>query len=182
MIELKHNISLTIALLSALLLFVNVVYAPWQTLGTGYAIKTNYHGIDVPLGIPVTATAGTLDSRVLQVTFRWHRPDDSVAWEDVVLVWTNGTMGQWNNGTWTPIRYAQATRIPDEMGDWGIQAFFQDSEGNDRAGLEDVIKIKAESFNAVPEIPIGTIGAAVAMLSALALFAFKRKQAVGKPR
>ena len=119
------------------------------------------------------------------MTFRWHRPPDAdgpVAWEDVVAVWTNGTMGQWNNGTWALIHYAQSTQVPDELGDWGIQAFFQDSEGTDKAGLKDVVKIRAESINVVPEIPLGTIGAAATMLIALALFALKKKEAVRIPR
>lgn len=186
MIQLKHKTSLAIVLLSfQLLVFVSVVYAPWHTLGTGYAVTTNYHGIDVLPGTTVTATAGTLDNSVVQVTFRWHRPPDGngpVAWEDVVPIWTNGTMGQWNNGTWTFIRYAQSAHVPDEVGDWGIQAFFQDSGGTDKAGLEDVVKIRAESFNAVPEIPLGTIGAAAAMLIALTFFALKKKKAVSVPR
>lgn len=182
LIKLKRKISLGVALLVFItLISVSVVNAPWSTLGTGYAITTNYHGIDVPPSTPVTATAGTLDSRVVNVTFRWHFPNETVAWEDIVDVWTNTTKGQWNNGTEAEIRYAQSTLAPYVIGDWGIQAFFQDSEGNDRAGLKDVIKIRAESFNAVPEIPLGTIGAAATMIIALTLFALKKKKAVRTP-
>lgn len=162
----------------ALITTVTVVHAPWSTLGTGYAITSNYHGIDVPLGTPVTVTAGTLDSNIVQVTFRWHRPPNGngpVAWEDVVPVWQNGTMGQWNNGSWSLISYAQNTHNIDEMGDWGVQAFFQDSHGKEKSGLENVVKIKATSFNAIPEVPLGTIAVVLAMIGALGIFAIKKK-------
>lgn len=162
-----------------ILILIPVVHAPWQTLGTGYAIDTDYHGIDAFPGIPITVTAGTLDDDVVKVTFRWHRPPDGngpVAWEDVVPVWQNGTMGQWNDGTWALIWYANKTRALDEYGDWGIQAFFQDSKGKDRAGLEDVINIKAISVNVVPEVPYGTIAILIAMFGALTIFAIKKKR------
>jgi len=175
----KKKVPLTFLLVSiGLVAMVTVVHAPWSTLGTGYAITSNFHGIDVPPGTPVTVTAGTLDPNVVQVTFRWHRPPDGngpVAWEDVVPVWQNGTKGQWNNGTWANISYAQDTRTPDELGDWGVQAFFQDSEGRDRADVPRVVKIKATSFNAVPEVPFGTIAVFLAMIGALGIFAIKKK-------
>jgi len=168
-----------ISLILGLLILSSAVYAPWTTLGTGYAITSNVHGIDILPGTPVTVTAGTLDSHVVQVTFRWHRPAGSILppIPDVIKpVYTNGTMGQWNNKTWALIRYANDTKIPDEIGDWGVQVFFQDSTGSDRAGLEDVIKIKATSFNVIPEIPLGTIAAAAAMFIALGLFIINKKR------
>lgn len=182
LIKMKTKLTLILTLLSiGLLAAVTVVYAPWSTLGTGYAITSNYHGIDIPPGTPVTVTAGTLDSNVVNVTFRWHMPNGTVRWEVVVPVFTNGTTGQWNNGTIVLIRYAQDTQIPDVLGDWGVQAFFQDSTGRDRAGLDDVIKIKATSFNAVPEVPLGTIVVFLAMLGALGIFAIKKKPRLAFP-
>lgn len=181
----KTKLTLVLMMLSiGLLASFTVVHAPWSTLGTGYAITSNYHGVDVPPLTPVTVTAGTLDSNVVQVTFRWHRPPDGngpVAWEDVVPVWQNGTMGQWNNNSWALIWYAENTHAPDELGDWGVQAFFQDSEGNDRAGLPRVVKIKATSFNSVPEVPLGTIVVSLAMLGALGIFAIKKKARLAFP-
>ena len=56
----------------------------------------------------------------------------------------NGTTGQWNNGTTAAILYAQDTKVPDVIGDWGVQAFFQDSTGRTKSGLEDVIKISTK--------------------------------------
>ncbi|MGQ9460585.1 MAG: hypothetical protein ACUVRA_05090 [Candidatus Bathyarchaeaceae archaeon] len=172
-------ITLGILLILGSLILTSAVYAPWETLGTGYAITSNVHGIDIPPGMPVTVTAGTLDSNVVQVTFRWHEPPDGngpVRWEVTVPIFTNGTTGQWNDGTTALIRYAQDTQTPDLLGDWGVQAFFQDSTGNDRAGLANVIKIRATSFNAIPEIPFGTIAAAAAMFIAFGLFTVKKKR------
>ena len=168
-----------IALILGLLILSGAVYAPWTTLGTGYAITSNVHGTDISPGTPVTVTAGTLDSNVVNVTFRWHEPPDGNGpkrWEDTVLIFTNGTTGKWNNGTTAEIRYAQNTHTPDVLGNWGVQAFFRDSTGKDRANLTNVIKTKATSFNTVPEIPFGTIAAAAAMFIALGLFIIKKKK------
>ena len=174
----KSKLTLIVALLSiCFLVFINVVYAPWSTLGTGYAITSNYHGVDVFPGTLVTVTAGTLDPDVANVTFRWHMPNETVRWEVTVPVYTNGTYGQWNDGTTALIRYANNTQIPDVFGDWGVQAFFQDSTGTDKAGLDNVIKIKATSFNTIPEVPvIGTAGAAIAMLLGLGFFTARTKK------
>ncbi|RLI46165.1 hypothetical protein DRO69_03665 [Candidatus Bathyarchaeota archaeon] len=175
----KRKLTLALILTSiSLLVSVTIVHAPWSTLGTGYAVTSNYHGSDIPLGTSVTVTAGTLDPNVVTITFRWHRPPDGngpVAWEDIIPVWQNGTKGQWNNGNWALIWYAENTHTLDEVGEWGIQAFFQDSEGNNRAEVPQVVKIKATSLNAVPEVPFGTIAIFVAMLGALSVFALKKK-------
>lgn len=185
MIKLKHKISLAVALLvSIILISVSVVNAPWSTLGTGYAITSNYHGVDILPGTPVTITAGTLDSNVVKITFRWHEPPDGngpVRWEVTVPIFTNGTTGQWNNGTTAEIRYAQNTQTPDVLGDWGVQAFFRDSTGKDRADLTNVINIKATSFNAVPEVPFGTLAILTAMFGAIAIFAIKKKHVSPSP-
>lgn len=53
-----------------------LVYAssPPITLNDGYEIITNYQGVDVAPGTPVTATAMTLNPNVTQVTFLWKNP------------------------------------------------------------------------------------------------------------
>jgi len=61
------------------------------------------------------------------------------------------------------------------LGDWGVQAFFQDSTGRTKAGLDNVIKTKATSFNAIPEVPLGTIAIFLAMVGALGILAIKKK-------
>lgn len=171
----KSPLVLALMFSLGLLISINAVYAPWSTLGTGYAIDSNYHGIDIPVGTPVVVTAGTLDSRVTQVTFRWHMPDDSVAREVAVPVFTNGTTGQWNNGTTALVRFAVDTFTPDVLGDWGVQAFFQGTGGSTRADLEHVIKIRATSFNVIPEVPLGTAVVLLSMFGALGVFAVKKK-------
>jgi hypothetical protein len=168
--------SLGIPLILGLLILTSAVHAPWTTLGTGYAITTDHHGMDVPPGAPVTAIAGTLDPNVVNVTFRWHMPNDTVRWEVSVPVWTNGTKGKWNNGTEALIRYANDTKMLDVLDDWGVQAFFIGPNGNDRANLTDVIKVRAESLNVVPEVPYGTIASVAAMFVAFGLFAIKKKK------
>lgn len=173
----KYALVLTLLVLG-LLASMNIVYAPWSTLGTGYAITSDFHGIDVPPSTPVTVTAGSLDTHVTQITFRWHRPDESVAREVTVAIFTNGTFGNWNNGTSAEIRYAIDSFAPDVLGDWGVQAFFQDSTGMDRADLENVIKIRATSFNAIPEVPLGTVVILLSMFGALSIFALKKKRTI----
>lgn len=153
---------------------MNSVYASWSTLGTGYAITSNYHEKDVPLLATVTVTAGTLDPLVTQVTFRWHRSDDTLVREMTVPVFTNGTNGQWNNGATALVRYTIDSFRPDVPGDWGVQAFFRDSAGKNRADINNVIKIKATSFNVVPEVQFGTAAILLSMFGALGVFAIKR--------
>lgn len=168
--------------LALLLVFVGLfgimssAYAPWSTLGTGYAITSNYHGIDVPLMATVTVTAGTLDPSVTQVTFRWHRSDNTVMREVTVPVFTNGTTGQWNKGATAPVQYAIDSFRPDLTGEWGVQAFFQDSAGRSKADLNNVIKIKATSFNVIPEVPLGTAAILLSMFGALGVCAVRKKR------
>ena len=177
MIQLKSVLALLL-LFVGLFGIVSSAYAPWSTIGTGYAITSNYHGKDVPLMATVTVTAGTLDPSVTQVTFRWHIPDDTVVREVTVPVFTNGTTGQWNNGDTALIQYAIDSFKPEVPGDWGIQAFFQDSAGKQKADLNNVITIKATSFNVVPEIPFGTAAIVLSMLGALGVLAIKKKRAL----
>jgi len=188
-LKFKHALKIMLIPIGILVL-VNIAYAPWSTLGTGYAITSNYHGVDVLPGTPITITAGTLDPNVVQITFRWHRPPDGngdVAREVTVPVVaspypppdTPQEVIDYANST--TIWYAQDTWAPDETGDWGVQAFFRDSTGKDKAGLESVISIKATSFNIIPEIPLGTIAATATMILALAFFMVKKKKTVRTP-
>lgn len=173
--------ALLLAVISiGLLSMINLAYAPWSTLGTGYAITSNVHGIDVLPGTLVVVTAGSLDPNVARVTFRWHMPNNTVAREVTVPVFTNGTTGQWNNGDTSLIRYAVDSYRPEETGDWGVQAFFQGRTGWTRSGLDYVIKIKATSFNVVPEAQFGTLTILIGMFGALGLFAFRKRTALLK--
>lgn len=179
--------AVVISLIFGSLILSSAVYAQWAALDeSDYAVTSNFHGIDIFPGTPVTVTAGTLDPEVVSITFRWHRPPDGngpVAWEDTVTPLLTSpyppanvpqeVIDSINSST---VWYAQDTRVPDEVGDWGVQVFFIGPDGRDRANLTDVISIRATSFNAIPEIPFGTIAAAAAMFIAFGLFIVKKKR------
>ena len=161
------------------LILSSAVYAPSATLGTGYAVTSNYEGVDVPSGAEVIITALTIDPDVDRVTFRWHAPPDGngpVAREVTVPVVDSGDDYTFSNGTTVDIFAAEDSYIPTILGDWGVQAFFQGADGKTKSGLEDVVSIKARSFFHVPEIPVGTIGAVAAMAIAFGLFAIRKKK------
>ncbi len=130
-----------------------------------YAVTSNYHGIDVPLGTNVVVTATTTDSTVYQVTFLWHDANGIVQFTDVVAV----SGGQ-----------AQSTEQPNSLGDWGVQALFQSPSGTTKEGVNYVTDTKATSFCVkatsvlvLPEYPV--IGAAGAMVAMGLAFAVKLK-------
>jgi len=160
-------------LLSFLVVAVN---AQWSALNSGYAVTSNYHGIDVMPGTLVTITAGTTDANVLNVTFVWHFPNGSDALTiPQVPVYSNGTTWTNSSGTFL-IRYANCSHIPDVIGDWGVQAFFNGPGGHRRGQQSDIISIKATSFNVIPEVPIlGTAGAIIVMLLGLGLVRNRRQ-------
>jgi len=172
------------------MLFVAIVNAPWSTLSSGYAIWTNYHGIDVPPGTLVTATAGTTEhpdssahnklQNVTAVRFRWMPPEGSglpdlyspiLTDPPKPLTWdTTTTYDEW------PVYTANDTQTLNALGDWGVQAWFYDSEGQLRneTGIE---KIRAVSVNVTPEIPVvGTAGAVAVMLLCLGLLWHRKKK------
>ena len=158
------------------ILMCSVVYASWSTLGTGYAVTSNIDGTPVA-GNPVTITAGTLDPTVKAVTFRWLAPPNGngdCLLDETVPVFTNGTIGQWNNGTQAEIRYAQST-YKVYQGEWKIQVVFHTSKGETNIVYRIDVKDN-HSFFSIPEIPLGTIGATVAMAAALGLFMIKKKR------
>jgi hypothetical protein len=170
------------------LLMCSIVLASWSTLGTGYAVTSNWDGQQIESDTPVTITAGTLDSTVTSVTFRWLVfPDGSGDYllEETVPVYTNGTIGQWKDGTPAEIQYANSTYVISR-GFWVIQILFINSEGEsnivercywiDAIGYDSLFPVPEESPFHVPEIQLGTIGASVAMAAALGLFMTKKKR------
>jgi len=160
-----------------LCLVILSVEAQWNALNSGYAITTNYHGKNVLPGTLITATAGTIDSNVLNVTFVWKFPNETIAFIDAeIVVGGNGTEWTDSSGSF-PIYYAQSSYRPTIVGDWGVQAFFNGPGGHIHGQGTDIIAIRATSFNVIPEIPvIGTAGAAIAMLLGLGLFTTRRKK------
>ncbi|MEM1507721.1 MAG: hypothetical protein QXY73_04025 [Candidatus Bathyarchaeia archaeon] len=167
------NIIIVALMTGMLLASVNIIYAQWSALASGYAVTTNYHGVDVPPGTLITAIAGTTDGNVKSVTFLWKDPDGSVAFEETKSIYTNGTT---YNGKL--IRYANSSYIPDTLGDWCVQALFIGTRGTTKANTEEVIRIRATSFNMVPDFPaVGVAGALSVMMLSLYYF-YVRKKAI----
>jgi hypothetical protein len=168
------------------ILMCSLAHASWSTLGTGYDVISNMNGTPVA-GNPATITAGTLDPTVNEVTFRWYAPPNGsgeILLDETVPVYTNGTMGQWTNGTEAEIRYAQSTYKVYE-GEWKVEVIFHSSKGEITA--EKTFSIKdlpdqslvgkdTDTLFHVPEIPAGAIGATAAMTAALGLFAIRKKR------
>jgi len=158
--------------LLAFVILIGTAYAAYPSLGTGYAVDSNYHGMNVPLGANVIVTAYTTDATVYQVTFLWKNPGGNTVFTDVESSPTLGAEQYEGMNVYT----FSSEHVPDEIGDWGVQALFQGPDGKTKEGIEEVISIKATSFNVIPEVPIiGTIGASVMMLLGLGYFVKRRK-------
>lgn len=161
----------------ASILMCSIVSASWSTLGTGYAVTTNIEG-DIPGGTPVTITAGTLDDTVTEITFKWFDGTDALVFEETVAVFTNGTIGYWDEGTPMEraaiIRYAQSTYEPYH-GEWTVEVTFHGT-GEDSVVSLPMDITQSQSLFVVPEISLGTIGATVAMAAALGLFLVRKKR------
>lgn len=164
---------------------VNTAEAQWPAIKeSGYAVTTNWHGIDVPPWSTVVATAGTTDLSVLQVRFEWHAPDGTTPFDEWVAVSSLSTPNvplnvpqeviDWANGepAGTQYLYAQSTHVVNIIGDWGIQGKFKDTVQIRGQGLA---AIRATSLNVVPEVPFGTIVILLSWFGALGVFALRRK-------
>jgi len=169
---------------------VDIAEAQWDALGSGYAVTTDFHGKEVLPGFLVTATAGTSDSIVKTVEFRWISPDGSVYASPIVPVFGPYTTPDFPPGiTLTPeitswitdpknagieVWYAQDAQIPNAVGDWGVQAIFHDT-GKIRGKNSDTIAVRATSFNVVPEVPFGTIAILLSWIGILGVFVLRKK-------
>ena len=175
----KLKIVLIVAFFASLLIPISAVRAyDWSgtSINSGYAVTTDWHGEEVPIGTSVTARAGTTNLDIVEVKFRWLRPGGMEAWPPIPV--TAYTQELWNGQT---VRVFINAQTPNELGDWGVQAVFYDSDGNGigpTPGQPDKIAIRATSFNAVPEVPFGTIAVLIAMFGALGIFAIKKKRLV----
>jgi len=179
-----------VLILSLLVLGSTLVQAQWSALDSGYAVTTDYHGVDVPLGVEVTATAGTTNSGVKKVEFRWLDPYGNEVF-GLISVSVFGPYTTPNVPPGVPqeivdwalknpgidVYYAQNTQSPERAGDWAVQAIFYDSGGRGHGPFEDKVAIRATSFNVIPEAP-STIVILLGMFGALGVFALKKKQRV----
>jgi hypothetical protein len=167
----KKTIILIVAgvlMLSAL----GIAYAAYPSLGSGYAVDSNFHGINVPPGSNVVVTAYTTDMDVYQVTFIWKYPNEAVAFGPEVD--NTAVAGDLYKGN--PVNTFSSTHAVSVVGDWGVQALFQSPDGKTKESIDFVISTKATSFFVVPDIPVlGTVGSLAAMLLGLGIF-IKRKK------
>ena len=172
-------------------LSIQISYAQWDAINSGYGITTNWHGKEVPLGENVTAWAGTRDQNVTAIFFRWKRPDNSTYAEcyNTSLVKCNSPSEIPSNAPeeikdWAnkypnkfPIWIATNTQIPDTIGEWAVKAYFIGPRGTTKEQVENTIRIKATSFNVISDFPlVGTAGALVAMFLGLNLFMRRKRQ------
>lgn len=171
MVNMKKQI-LLLALLSFLLMVcVSQAGAEFPpALNSGYGVTTDWHGEYVPAGSLVNATAYTTDLDVTQVEFIWKDPNETVVYDVNVTVkedgWYKGNRVLWANNTQT---------ISAPLGDWGVQALFYNEWGHIRGQDSQIVAIRATSFEAVPEVPFGTIAAILAFFGALALYVTRWK-------
>lgn len=180
--RMKSKIISIVVLLASLLVSLPRVQATFDWSGTsinsGYAVTTDWRGTEVPLEEEVTAWAGTTDDSIVEVKFRWVKPDGTDWWvlgnDEGEEVWpaSSGQMvHEWTSSV-TPIDPST------DLGDWGVQAVFYDSEAHGVGPIPEQpgkVTVRARSFFAVPEVPIGTVAVVVAMFGALGFFALKRK-------
>ena len=160
--------------------------AQWSAIKSGYAITTNWHGQDVPVGTSVTAWAGTTNENVYQIRFLWLDPNGTLRYDINVTDIVNYTTPDYPPGApeeiieWAEdnpnitIWYANNTQTPNSVGDWTVKAWFYSPEGH--LMNSTVTKIRATSFNTVPYTPIGTTIIAVTMIAALTTFITRKRK------
>ena len=193
--KMKLRLAVASILFATLLAFAstNIAKAQWPALSSGYAVTTNWHGADVPLGEDVTAIAGTTDSQVHHVEFRWLHPLGEEIWSVNVTVFGPYTtpdvpsdvpqeIAYWaEDNPGIDILYANNTQTPEDLGDWGVQALFHDPTDpakSLRGENSDIIAIRATSFNVVPEVPFGTIVISLSMFGTLSAFILKKRHSM----
>ena len=168
-------------------LTIGTAFAGWAAIkNTGYAVTTNWHGIDVPGGQVVIATAGTIDQNVKKIEFIWKNANEFIIWDENITVSgplvTSAVPGNvpqevvdWaNSKNGVKYWYAQSSHTPTEVGDWGVQVRFFGIV-RVRGNSEVDFVVRATSFNMVPETPWGPIAISATLLGALGLFVFRKK-------
>lgn len=147
----------------------NVAQAGWNSINSGYAVTTDWHGEEVPIGTTVKATAGTTNDNVYKIEIYWY--DQNQALMHISVIYP-----QWGTVYGTYCKYANATYTPDTVGDWTVQAIFRAPGGHIRGADEDIVAIRASSFFEVPEVPFGTIAIVLGMIGALGVSRLRTKK------
>jgi len=193
-----------VLLLVSFLVFtsISMVQAQWDALSSGYAVTTDKHGQIVIVGLEsVTAWAGTTDDTIQIVEFVWHLPADppyyeAVQWDENETIFGSYVtpdyppdapqeIKDWaalRDGSGEPGHYPIVTvyyakngpKVPDVIGDWGVQALFHNhhtTPGHDTTK----VMVRATSFEVVPEVPFGTIAILLSWLGILGVFALRKK-------
>jgi hypothetical protein len=114
--------------------------AQWSAISSGYAVTTNFHGIDVPVGQPVWAIAGTTDSSITEIIFSWLDPDgnpvETEPVENTGFVTICPSDAPQEVKDWTAanddatVWYASSELFaPSQVGDWTVKATFIGATG-----------------------------------------------------
>jgi hypothetical protein len=172
-VEVRMKLRYLLLALLAFVILAGSAYAAYPSLASGYAVESNYHGVNVPPGADVIVTAYTTDASVYQVNFLWKYPNGTVAFGPEVDNTKTTEAQQYNGKT---VYTFSSEHTPNEIGDWGVQALFQSPNGRTKQDIDYVVAIRATSFNVAPEVPIiGTIGASAMMLLGLGFYMKKRR-------
>jgi hypothetical protein len=142
-----------------------------NALNTGYAIaRWPWSNGNIYPGETATVRAcTTMYPKVTTVKFRWNAPDGSHIVQGPYALTDMGDT--WDGKT---IYYAEDSLVLDQLGDWGVQALFYNSEGK-LMHCGCVFKIRAISWHVIPEAALGTIGVGISMIGALAIFKLRKK-------
>ena len=83
--------ALTLLIVSSGAMIVSATPTGEGSLNSGYYVTTNWHGVDVPTGAEVIATAKTTNHDVDKVAFIWITCAAETAWTDLVPVQWDAT-------------------------------------------------------------------------------------------
>jgi len=153
-----------------------------NALNSGYAI-TRWPPSDgiflqfADLTVKALTTKYPNDPNATHVVFRWNLPNGSSFDTDPYPLENIGNTWKTN-----PVYEANDTQTLSLLGDYGVQALFHNGT-DDLQGPEhpyEIVKIKAISGHAIPEVPFGTIATILGMLATLSVFAIKKKVFVPK--
>lgn len=176
-----------IALLAVLMLVVipTIVQAdPWSAIDSGYAITTNYHGVELDITSPPTnlkAKVGVLTEKfvslgISEVRVDLRDPDGNVVDTDTVTLFSDGTSPKGAAIKWgetDPL--APTTWV---VGDYSVKAYFYADADDvvEIAHTEDLVAMRATTVMVIPEVAIGTLTILLTMLASLAIFARKKEK------